>query len=60
MLDDFLTQQQADELPFYTLYDVDCDDGTFGDIIYAINKEAVQLCLDITTLTDVPSTCGVQ
>jgi len=40
MLDDFLTQVQIDELPFYTMYDVDCDDGTFGDIIYALDKGA--------------------
>ena len=42
MLDDFLTQQQADELVCYnlfTLYEVDCDDGTYGDIIYTIDKE---------------------
>ena len=61
MLDDFLTQQQADEFVCYnlfTLYEVDCDDGTYGDIIYAINKEAIQLCLDITIPTDVPSTYG--
>ena len=33
-LDDFLTEQQADELSYYDLYDVyevDCDDGTEGD-----------------------------
>ena len=60
MLDDFLTQVQIDELPFYTMYDVDCDDGTFGDIIYALDKGAKQLCLDITTLIAVPQTCGVQ
>lgn len=60
MLDDFLTQVQVDELPFYTMYDVDCDDGTFGDIIYALDKETKQLCLDITTLTVAPQTCGVQ
>lgn len=60
MLDDFLTQVQIDELPFYNLYEVDCDDGTVGDIIYVIDKETRQLCLDITTLTTVLSTCGAQ
>ena len=40
MLDDFLTQQQVDELSFYNLYEVDCDDGTIGDIIYTMDKEA--------------------
>jgi len=42
MLDDFLTQQQADELTYhgyFELYEVDCDDGTKGDIIYAIRQE---------------------
>lgn len=60
MLDDFLTQQQVDELPFYNLYEVDCDDGTIDDIIYVIDKEAKQLCLDIANLTAVPPTCGAQ
>ena len=61
MLDDFLTQQQADELVCYnlfTLYEVDCDDGTYGDIIYTIDKEVKQLCLDITIPTAALSTCG--
>ena len=60
MLDDFLTQQQVDELSFYNLYEVDCDDGTIGDIIYAVDKEAKQLCLDIASLTAVPPTYGAQ
>lgn len=60
MLDDFLTQIQADELPFYTMYDVDCDDGTFGDVIYVVNERIKQPCLDTTILTDAPRTCRVQ
>lgn len=42
MLDDFLTQRQADEFSyhgFYDPYDVDCDDGTMGDVIYIMHKE---------------------
>ena len=61
MLDDFLTQQQADELTYhgyFELYEVDCDDGTKGDIVYAIRQEVKQSCSVITIPTVVPSTCG--
>lgn len=62
MLDDFLTQQQADEFSyhgFYDPYDVDCDDGTMGDVIYIMHKEE-PVCQDIMILTAAPSTCGVR
>jgi len=37
MFDDFDTQIQSDELipAFWNEYDVDCDDGTIGDSIWA-------------------------
>ena len=35
--DDFDTQVQYDE--FWNIYDVDCDDGTYGDKIYVPKVE---------------------
>ena len=60
MLDDFLTQRQADEFSyhgFYDPYDVDCDDGTMGDVIYIMHQEE-PVCQDTMILTAVPQTCG--
>lgn len=62
MLDDFLTQRQADEFSyhgFYDPYDVDCDDGTMGDVIYIMHKEE-PVCQDTMILTTVPQTCGAR
>ena len=53
MLDDFITQKQSDEdyswfdvmnefiyslISPYKVYEVDCDDGTSGDLIYVFQK----------------------
>ena len=54
MFDDFIAQKHSDEddyswfdemnefiqslLPLYAVYEVDCDDGTSGDLIYIFQK----------------------